>query len=56
MSVESTARRLTFWLWLALAASLLAWALAGYSWVLCVIAVLPLLAPLRGLLDRKSVV
>jgi uncharacterized membrane protein len=50
MSVESTARRLTFWLWLALAASLLAWALAGYSWVLCVIAVLPLLAPLRGLL------
>jgi uncharacterized membrane protein len=50
MSVESTARRLTFWLWLALAASLLAWMLAGYSWVLCAIAVLPLLAPLRGLL------
>jgi uncharacterized membrane protein len=50
MSVESAARRLTFWLWLALAASLLAWMLAGYSWVLCAIAVLPLLAPLRGLL------
>jgi uncharacterized membrane protein len=50
MSVESTARALTVWLWLAVAASLLAWTLAGYSWLLCVIAVVPLLAPLRGLL------
>jgi uncharacterized membrane protein len=50
VSFESTARALTVWLWLALAASLLAWTLAGYSWLLCVIAVVPLLAPLRGLL------
>jgi len=49
MSAE-TASSLTIWLWLALTLSLLAWILVGYPWPICVIAVLPLLAPLRGLL------
>ena len=49
MSAES-ASSLTIWLWLALTLSLLAWILVGYPWPICVIAVLPLLAPLRGLL------
>jgi uncharacterized membrane protein len=50
MSMRSISRALTIWLWFALASSLLAWILAGYPWPICVIAVLPLLAPLRGLL------
>jgi uncharacterized membrane protein len=49
MNAES-ASSLTIGLWLALALSLLAWILVGYPWPICVIAVLPLLAPLRGLL------
>jgi uncharacterized membrane protein len=49
MNAES-ASSLTIWLWLALTLSLLAWILVGYPWPICVIAVLPLLAPLRGLL------
>ncbi|HEY2780447.1 MAG TPA: DUF2069 domain-containing protein [Steroidobacteraceae bacterium] len=53
MSVQSTARALTIWLWVALAASLLAWVLVGYPWPICVIAVLPLLAPLNGLLRGR---
>jgi uncharacterized membrane protein len=40
----------TIWLWGAVASSLLCWRLAGYPWLLCLIAALPLLAPLRGLL------
>lgn len=43
-------RFLAIGLWAALALSLLAWITAGYPWLLCVIATLPLLAPLRGLL------
>jgi uncharacterized membrane protein len=50
MRAESASRSLTIWLWLALTLSLLAWILVGYPWPICVIAVLPLLAPLRGLL------
>ena len=50
MRAESASRALTIWLWLALTLSLLAWILVGYPWPICVIAVLPLLAPLRGLL------
>jgi len=50
MSVASASRTMTIWLWIAVAASLLAWILVGYPWPICVIAVLPLLAPLRGLL------
>lgn len=52
MNVESISR-LTIWLWVAVAASLLAWMLAGYPWLICVIAVLPLLAPLNGLLRGR---
>jgi uncharacterized membrane protein len=50
MRAESASRALTIWLWLALTISLLAWILVGYPWPICVIAVLPLLAPLRGLM------
>ena len=53
MSLESTARSLTVGLWIAVALSLLAWILAGYSWPMCVLAVLPLLAPLNGLLRGR---
>lgn len=49
MSMRSVSRALTIWLWAALALSLLAWIRVGYPWPICVIAVLPLLAPLRGL-------
>src|SRR3982074_749971 len=50
MIMRSISRALTIWLWFALASSLLAWILVGYPWPICVIAVLPLLAPLRGFL------
>jgi uncharacterized membrane protein len=43
------ARQLTLIVWAALALSLLAWISAGYSWLLCLLAALPLLAPLPGL-------
>jgi uncharacterized membrane protein len=50
MSMQSFSRTLTVWLWVALVSSLLAWILVGYPWPICVLAALPLLAPLRGLL------
>jgi uncharacterized membrane protein len=53
MSVESASRALTIWLWVAVAASLLAWIFAGYPWLICVIAVVPLLAPLNGLVRGR---
>ncbi|MGO9931488.1 MAG: DUF2069 domain-containing protein [Steroidobacteraceae bacterium] len=53
MSTQSVARALTIWLWGAMAASLLAWISVGYSWPFCVLAVLPLLAPLNGLLQGR---
>jgi uncharacterized membrane protein len=53
VSLESNARALTIWLWLALALSLLAWMLVGYSWPICILAVLPLLAPLNGLIRGR---
>ena len=43
------ARILTIGLWIALCTSLLAWIAVGYPWPLCAAAVVPLLAPLRGL-------
>jgi uncharacterized membrane protein len=49
LNLEATTRALTVWLWAAVALSLLAWMLVGYSWPICILAVLPLLAPLRGL-------
>ncbi len=53
MSLERRARLVTLWLWTAVAASLLAWIGAGYPWPLCVLAVLPLLAPLNGLIRGR---
>jgi uncharacterized membrane protein len=53
MSALSTARSLTVALWVAVAASLLAWILVGYPWLICVLAVLPLLAPLNGLVRGR---
>jgi uncharacterized membrane protein len=53
VSGESTARSLTIWLMVAVASSLLAWMLVGYSWPICILAVLPLLAPLNGLLRGR---
>jgi uncharacterized membrane protein len=53
MSVLSTSRRLTVALWIAVAASLLAWIFVGYPWPVCAIAVLPLLAPLNGLVRGR---
>jgi uncharacterized membrane protein len=53
VSLESTARSLTIWLWIALALSLLGWVLAGYPWLICTLAVLPLLAPLNGLVRGR---
>ena len=53
MSLESTARSLTIWLCVAVALSLLGWMMAGYPWPICVLAVMPLLAPLNGLLRGR---
>jgi uncharacterized membrane protein len=53
MSAASTARALSIWLWVAVSLSLLAWILAGYPWLMCLIAVLPLLAPLNGLVRGR---
>ena len=53
MIAESTARSLTIGLWTAVALSLLAWMTAGYPRLICVLAVLPMLAPLNGLLRGR---
>ena len=53
MSAASTVRALSIWLWAAVTLSLLAWILAGYPWLMCLIAVLPLLAPLNGLVRGR---
>lgn len=53
MSIQSVTRLLTIWLWVAIAASLLAWISVGYSWPFCAAAVLPLLAPLNGLVRGR---
>ncbi len=53
MSVETTVRSLTIWLWIALSLSLLAWMTVGYPWLVCALAVLPLLAPLNGLVHGR---
>ena len=48
--MERKARALTLLLWAAVALSLLAWIAVGYPWPICMAAVLPLLAPLNGLI------
>jgi uncharacterized membrane protein len=53
MSLKATTRSLTLGLWAAIALSFAAWMLAGYSWVLCLMAILPLLAPLNGLVRGR---
>jgi uncharacterized membrane protein len=53
MSALSASRTLTITLWAAVAVSLLAWILVGYPWPICAIAVLPLLAPLNGLVRGR---
>jgi uncharacterized membrane protein len=53
MSLLSSSRRLTIWLWIAVSLSLLAWMTAGYPKLVCVLAVVPLLAPLNGLIRGR---
>jgi uncharacterized membrane protein len=53
VSRESTVRSLTIGLWIAVASSLLAWITVGYPAPICILAVLPLLAPLNGLLRGR---
>jgi uncharacterized membrane protein len=53
MTPQVAASRAALALWCALTLSLLAWIFAGYSWVLCAFAVLPLLAPLKGLVQKN---
>ncbi len=53
MNAARKAQLLTIWLWSAVALSLLGWMAAGYSWPICLLAVLPLLAPLRGLIQGR---
>jgi uncharacterized membrane protein len=53
VSAARLARRWTIGLWLAVALSLLAWITAGYAWPICLLAVLPLLAPLHGLVKGR---
>jgi uncharacterized membrane protein len=53
VTIERNTRRLTIGLWSAVTASLLAWIAVGYPWILCVCAVLPMLAPLRGLINGR---
>jgi uncharacterized membrane protein len=48
-----TARSLAVWLWAAVVLSLLAWIPAGYPWPICILAALPLLAPLSGLIRGR---
>ncbi len=53
MSAADRARRASIWLWAALASSLACWYTAGYPWPICALAVLLLLAPLRGLVRGR---
>jgi len=47
------AQRACIALWVLVTLSLLAWGFAGYSWTLCAVAVLPMLAPLNGLVKGR---
>jgi uncharacterized membrane protein len=53
MNAVDKARMLTLCLWVAVASSLLSWIAVGYPWPICVLAVLPLLAPLNGLIRGR---
>jgi uncharacterized membrane protein len=53
VTVETGARALAIWLWTAVVLSLVAWIMAGYPWPICILAALPLLAPLNGLVRGR---
>lgn len=53
MSFETSARALTITLWTAVVLSLLAWMMVGYPWPICILAALPLLVPLNGLVRGR---
>ena len=53
MSIQDRTRLATIWLWAAVALSLLCWIAAGYPWPICVLAVVLLLVPLRGLVRGR---
>jgi uncharacterized membrane protein len=53
VNFTTRARSLSVGLWVAVVSSLLAWMIAGYPWPLCVLAALPLLAPLNGLIRGR---
>lgn len=52
-ATRTAARRFAVGLWAAVVSSLPAWIIAGYPWPICVLAALPLLAPLPGLLRGR---
>jgi uncharacterized membrane protein len=53
VSLDKNARSLAIWLWTAVVLSLVAWMMAGYPWPICILAALPLLAPLNGLVRGR---
>lgn len=53
MTLEHKTRLVSVGLWAAVALSLLSWITVGYPWALCIAAVVPLLAPLNGLLRGR---
>jgi uncharacterized membrane protein len=53
MSAARNTQRLAICLWSGVTLSLLAWILVGYPWPVCVLAALPLLAPLNGLIKGR---
>jgi uncharacterized membrane protein len=53
VSFETSARALTITLWTAVVLSLLAWMMVGYPWPICILAALPLLVPLNGLVRGR---
>ena len=53
MSLQTRTRPLAIGLWVAVVLSLFAWMRAGYPWPICILAALPLLAPLNGLVRGR---
>jgi uncharacterized membrane protein len=53
VSPDERARSLAIGLWSAVVLSLVAWMMAGYPWPICILAALPLLAPLNGLVRGR---
>jgi uncharacterized membrane protein len=51
--LAARAKHWTIGLWAAVVASWGAWVAAGYPWMLCLLAALPLLAPLNGLVRGR---